>query len=169
MARRAVLVLPHHGYREEELDAPRQALEAAGVTCELASWSLAPAAGMHGGSALPDRLVGSVDPSRLEALVFVGGSGAALLFEDRAAHRLAREAARQGKVLGAICDAGSILASAGLLEGRAATAAPGREAHLRARGALWTGAPVTVTGRIVTARGPEQAQDFGAALVALLT
>ncbi len=51
---------------------------------------------MQGGSALPDRLVGSVDASKLDALVFVGGSGAALLFEDRAAHRMLVDARALG-------------------------------------------------------------------------
>lgn len=168
MPRRAVLIVAHHGYREEELDLPRRALEAAGVVCEVASSSLAPATGMQGGQVQPDRLYSAVEVDRLDALVFVGGTGAAEYFPDRTAHRLAREAAARGKVVGAICYAGSILAGAGLLEGRQATAWPTREAHLRSQGALWSGAPVTTAGKIVTGRGPEDAAAFGAALVAAL-
>jgi putative intracellular protease/amidase len=45
-----------------------------------------------------------------------------------------------------------------------ATAFPSQEADLRAHGARWTGASVTTAGRIVTANGPEAAEEFGAAL-----
>ena len=42
-----------------------------------------------------------------------------------------------------------------------ATAFPDREDDLRARGAIWTGEPVTVDGRIITGNGPEAASAFG--------
>ncbi|MCO5170144.1 MAG: DJ-1/PfpI family protein [Planctomycetes bacterium] len=166
---RAVLVVAHHGYREEELEAPRGALEAAGALVRVASSSLAPATGMSGGRAEPDLLYCAVRPDDVDALVFVGGVGAAEFFHDRAAHRLAREALQAGKVVGALCYASSILAEAGLLEGRPATGWPSREAHLRARGAAWTGAAVTVDGRVVTGRGPEDADAFARALVGAMT
>lgn len=166
---RAVLVIAHHGFREEELDAPRAALAAAGVAVRVASSSLAPATGMNGGQATPDLLYCAVRPEDVDALVFVGGTGAAEFFHDRTAHRLAREALRAGKVVGALCYASSVLAEAGLLEGRPATGWPSREGHLRARGAAWTGAAVTVDGRVVTGRGPDDAAAFGQALVAAMT
>lgn len=167
--KRALLVIAHEGFREEELDAPRRALEGAGARVVVASSSLAPARGMHGGEAAPDLLYCAARVDDLDALVFVGGVGAAEYVPDRTAHRLAREALQQGKVVGAICYAASILAEAGLLEGRPATGWPAREAHLRARGAVWTGEPVTVAGRVVTGRGPDDAEAFARALVAALS
>ena len=43
------------------------------------------------------------------------------------------------------------------------------EAHLRERGARPTGEAVTVSGPVVTGRGPEDAKAFAAALVARLS
>jgi len=164
--RRALLIVAHAGFREEELDLPRRALEAAGAEVAVASSATAPASGMGGGQAFPDLLYCAARPADYDAVVFVGGTGAAEFFPDRTAHGLAREALAQGKVVGAICFAGSILAEAGLLEGRRATAFPSRRPHLEARGAVWTGAPATTDGDLVTGRGPEDAQAFADALVA---
>ena len=100
---------------------------------------------MNGGSCQPDLLYSAVRVEDLDALVFVGGVGASEYFPDRTAHRLAQEAAQAEKLLGAICFASSTLANAGVLEGLEATCFPSREAHLRSKGALPTGAPVTTT------------------------
>ena len=72
------------------------------------------------------------------------------------------------RLLAAICIAPTTLAHAGLLDGVRATAFPDREDDLRAHGAVWTGAPVTVDGRIITGNGPEAAADFGEAIAEAL-
>jgi deglycase len=166
--RRVVLVVAHQGFRDEELAVPRTHLEAAGVEVSVASSSLAPSTGMRGGQAFPDLLYCAVRLEDLDGLVFVGGTGAVEFFNDLTALRLARHAVDQGKVLGAICYAGSILANAGVLEGRRGTAYPTREAHLRSQGVVWTGEPVTIDGRIVTARDPQASEAFADALRLLL-
>lgn len=166
--RRALFVIAHQGYREEELSEPRAALEAVGVKVEVASSSLGPASGMQGGTVQPDLLYCAARPADYAAVLFVGGYGAAEYFPDRTAHELAREALRLGRVVAAICYGASVLAEAGLLAGRKATGWPGREAHLRERGAVWTGATLEVDGALVTARGPEAAAELGRALVSAI-
>ena len=167
--KRAVLVVAHQGYREEELEEPRRLLSKAGVEVRLAASSLSPCQGMRGGSCMPDLLYSAVRVADLDALVFVGGEGATEYFDDHAAHRLAREVVDAEKLLGAICFAGSTLANAGVLEGLRATCYPTREHHLRERGVVTTGEAVTVSGTIVTARGPEDARAFAQVLVAALS
>jgi protease I len=162
--KRVVLVVPHQRYRDEELTEPRKVLEKAGAEVRVASSSLGLAGGMQGGNCSPDLLYSAVEVGDLDALVFVGGTGATEYFDDFTAHRLARAAVAQGKLLGAICFASSTLANAGVLEGLGATGFPSRELHLRSRGVDYTGEPVTVSGRIVTGRGPEDARAFGEAL-----
>jgi protease I len=162
------LVVAHHGYRDEELELPRQAFVAAGWPVVVASSSLAPARGMLGGQVEPDRLYSALALDALDGLVFVGGLGAAEYFPDHTAWRLCKDAVRAGKPLGAICYAPSILAEAGLLEGRKATSSPARQAHLAARGARWVDAPSVTDGPIVTGRGPEDAAAFASAFLALL-
>ncbi|MBC7347996.1 MAG: DJ-1/PfpI family protein [Clostridia bacterium] len=100
--------------------------------------------------------------------LFVGGEGAREYWDDLQAHRIAREALEQGKVLGAICLAPVTLANAGVLAGRKATVWPDEAARLKAAGAKYTGSGVEIDGRIVSASGPESAKDFGEAIARLL-
>jgi protease I len=166
LAGRSILfIIAHRGYRDDELEMPRRILEEAGARVVLASSALSSASGTLGGEAYPDILYSAARVRDFDGLVFVGGSGATEYFPDRTAHRLAQEAVAQGKVLGAICYAGSILAEAGVLTGLKATASPSRRDHLLARGATWTGEEVTRDGRVVTAQGPEAAPAFGRTLV----
>ncbi len=166
--RRVALVIPHQGYREEELDAPRAALLAEGAEVVVASSSLGAASGMAGARCDPDRLYSALDPDRLDGLVFVGGLGASEYFEDRTAHRLAQDALRAGAVVGAICAAVSTLAEAGLLAGLTVCGDPSRHLHLTAREARVVDEPVRTSSTIVTGRGPADAPAFAQALVAAL-
>ncbi|MEZ0227299.1 MAG: DJ-1/PfpI family protein, partial [Planctomycetota bacterium] len=149
--KRVVFVIAFRSFRDEELLEPRAALDSAGATTLVASSALGTAEGMLGARVEPDLLYTAVRVDDLDALVFVGGEGAAEYWEDRAAHKLAKEAQAKGKLLGAICFAPSTLANAGLLEGRKASCFATRKGHLVARGAIVTNEPVTTDGRLVTA------------------
>jgi protease I len=165
--KRAFFVIAHRGFRDEELLEPKSVLEAAGVRCAVASSALGPALGMLGARVQPDLLYTAI-PSDADALVFVGGEGASEYWDDRTAHRLAREALTGGRVVGAICFGPSTLANARLLEGRNATAYASRKGHLVAQGARWSNDAVVRDGSLVTANGPEAARAFGEALLAAL-
>ncbi len=111
-----------------------------------------------------DIAVVDADPAMYDAVVFVGGPGASVYFDDVDAQALAQRASQKGKVVGAICIAPSVLAHAGLLDGREATAFPSQRDDLIAHGARFTGAPVEIDLPFVTANGPEAARDFGSAI-----
>jgi protease I len=108
------------------------------------------------------------DISQYSGIVFIGGSGAEVYFNDVKAKNLARRFYENNKVVGAICIASSILANAGILEDKKATCFPSEEGNLQERGADYTGSPVEVDGNIVTANGPGAAKEFGERLLGRL-
>lgn len=159
-----VMVIAPTVFRDEEYAEPKAVLEARGAAITTASTAAGRCVGKLGMEATAEISVAEALGRAWDAVVFVGGGGAEVFFDDPAAHSLALEARDRGAVIGAICIAPSTLAHAGLLAERRATAFPSREADLRAHAAVWTGEAVTVDDHIVTANGPEAATAFGEAL-----
>lgn len=165
---KALLVIAPRVFRDEEYAEPKHVFEAAGVDVTTASVATGACTGRFGLEAIADVALRDVDAAAFDAVVFVGGAGARVYFDDETAHRIARDAFESGEVVGAICVAPSILGRADLLEGVRVTSFASQEADLIAHGATWTGRPVEVDGRIVTANGPESATMFGEELVRML-
>lgn len=163
------------GFRDEEYFIPREALTAAGHTVVTASNNNAGAGavGSHGGEAHIDANVADVKAAEFDAVVFAGGPGAIENLDTEESYRVIRETVAARKLLGAICIAPTILAKAGVLQGRKATvwSSPSDKdpiAILENNGAEYVDAPVVEDGAIITANGPKAAQAFGEALAAHL-
>jgi len=167
---RVLMIIACSQFRDEELAKPREVFEGEGFEVTVASDKTEGCKGMLGAEAKVDKLLVDMSAKDFDAVVFVGGSGAKVFFDDADAHRVAREADEAGKVLAAICIAPSILAKAGVLKGRKATVWKGDEYVdiLKDGGSVYEGEEVVVDGRIVTANGPDAAQSFGEKIAELL-
>jgi protease I len=166
--REVLMVIAPSWFRDEEYEEPKAVLEEHGARVTTASTQAGPAMGRYGCRAHVDVALCNADLSRYAALVFVGGEGAEVFFDDPDAQAAARKALDLGQTVGAICIAPSILARAGLLDGRRATSFPDRQTDLEEHGATWTGRTVEVDGAIVTANGPDAAHEFGETIAALI-
>jgi protease I len=98
----------------------------------------------------------------------VGGIGSSKYWHSTTVHRIVKDAFDAGKVVSAICLAPVTLANSGLLLKKRATAYPSAEGFLKWKGAIYTGRPVEVAGRIVTASGPEAAEEFARTVARLI-
>ncbi|MHB1135750.1 MAG: DJ-1/PfpI family protein [Coriobacteriia bacterium] len=163
-----LMVIAPEVFRDEEYAVPKDFLENRGARVTTASLRAGVCHGKLGMTAEATLGVADVEAADYDAVVFIGGGGTQVFFENPAAHALARAAAQRGLVLGAICIAPSILAHAGLLDGVHATAFPSQRDDLTAHGAIWSDGPVEVDGRVVTANGPDAADSFGLAISDLL-
>lgn len=159
-----LMVIAPEIFRDEEYAEPKSVLEARGASVTTASLTAGVCSGKLGMTVDATLALSEADPARYDAVIFVGGGGAQVFFDDPDAHALARGALENRRVLAAICIAPSILARAGLLDGIRATAFPSQRDDLIAHGAQWSEGPVEVDGSIITANGPEAARAFGLAI-----
>lgn len=165
---KVLLVIAPERFRDEELFETRAVLVRAGHTAVVASTRSGRCLGSRGGHVEAETTIDLERAGGYDAVVFVGGGGSKALWEHPDTLRLAREAAAEGKVLGAICLAPVILGNAGVLTGRRATVAGTEAATIEGKGAIYTGPGVTVDGKIVTANGPKSSASFGERLAELL-
>jgi protease I len=166
--KKVVIIIAHQNFRDEEFLEPKSALEEKGAKVTVASSSLDEARGMLGATVKPEKLIKDVNPADYDAVIFVGGTGATEYFEDSVAHKIAQDAASQGKLVCAICIAPAILANAGVLKDKKATCYNSESGTLERNGAKYTGSAVERDGKIITAEGPNAAKDFAKTILAAL-
>lgn len=162
------MIIAYQDFRDEEFTQPFTVLSGAGATITVASSKRGTAKGMLGKKVEVQQLLAELDAAKYDAVIFIGGPGAQTFFKDSAAHKLARDAVKQGKVVGAICIAPAILAYAGLVEGKQMTGFSSILPDLRKAGAKVTAEPVVRDGKLITADGPAAAAKFAAALLEAL-
>jgi len=165
-----LIVIAKEGYQDVELAGTRKGLDDAGFSITVASTEAGPCTGKFGGSINAEIALRDVVVSRFDRIAFIGGPGAAKLVQDFDALNVARVAAKADMIVGAICIAPTILAAAGVLRGKRATVHDTdgeQERFITKHGATYTGEPVTVDGKIVTANGPDAAEEFGRMLASL--
>jgi len=163
MAKALFIVAPNN-FKDEEYFTPKEVLEENSI--KVVTCSLKPEAVSINGKKVKADVLLDKATSDYDAIVFIGGAGASIYFDNTKAHNLAKEFYKKGKIVAAICIAPVTLANAGVLEGKRATVWNGDYvSKLEDKGATYTGEDVTVDGNIITANGPGAAEEFGNAIV----
>jgi protease I len=159
----ALFIIAPENFRDEELFHPLAVLEKAGIICTIASREAGKCKGRLGSEAEAQIGINQINAEDFDAIIFVGGGGSEIYFEDAAAHLLTQKAFASGKIVAAICAAPVILAKAGILRGKKATCFDDSAyiAALEASGANYINENVVVDGKIITADGPAAATAFG--------
>jgi len=166
--KKILMIVAPENFRDEELLDPKAVFDKNNFKVTIASKAVKLAKGKLGAKVKVDYDINNILVQDFDAVVFVGGPGAAVYFDDETAHSIAREAFESGKVTAAICIAPSILANAGILKSKKATCFPSEANNLKSKGVRCTGEDVTVDGKIVTANGPAAAKKFGEKIAELL-
>ena len=166
------MVVAPKDFRDEEFMIPKQVFESSGFEVTVASKGVKRAIGMFGATAEVDKDIVEVDAADYDVIVFVGGSGSSIYYEDKITLELAKFFYESSKISAAICIAPGILAKAGILNGKKATIWDSGDRNfikiLEENGAEYTGENVEQDGKIVTANGPQAAKEFAEKILEIM-
>ena len=162
-----VLVPLAQGCEELEAVTIIDLLRRAEVTVVVAGLEAGTVTASRGVMLLPETTLAEVLDRDFDMVVLPGGLGGAQRLEaDRRIAALLRRMAEQGRYVAAICAAPRVLAGAGLLNNREATAYPG---ILDGQESIKTSSAAVVRdGTFITSRGPGTAMDFALTLIEIL-
>lgn len=162
MSQKALVILAE-GFEEIEAIAPIDILRRAGIDVTVASLDAdGYVTGKVGMTVQVDRPFAEIAEETFDLLVLPGGPGHKSLRESKFVLESVRRHAREGKIVGAICAAPTVLHEAGILAGRRYTA------HYTVADELTeiqAGEAVVRDGNVLTSRGAGTAVAFGLALV----
>jgi protease I len=157
-------------YQEMELWVPYYRLREEGADVKVIGAGGAKSySSKHGYPVSVDVQADQVKAVEFDAVIVPGGYAPDMMRRHPAMVALVREATQQGKVVAAICHAGWMLVSAGILKGRKATSFFSIKDDLVAAGADWQDAEVVVDGNLITSRNPSDLPAFCRAIVGALS
>ena len=161
---KSVLVLFAEGSEELEAITIVNILRRAGVSVTLAGLDEGALRGSRGVVLIPDTTLHEALAHDYDMVVLPGGQpGTNNLKADPRVLKLLKQMSLQGKYVTAICAAPSVLAFAGLLDGKRATSFPGSLDPFPQ--VMQQGTAVAEDEKLITSRGPGTAIDFALTLV----
>ncbi len=161
---KSVLVLFADGSEELEAVTVINILRRGGVNVTLAGLHSGTLRGSRGTVLQPDTTLDEALEHNYDMVVLPGGQpGSNNLKSDTRVIKLVQRMSAQDLYVSAICAAPSVLAAAGLLDGKHATSFPGSlDAFPKV---LRQSQAVVEDGRLITSRGPGTAMDFALTLL----
>ncbi|MCC7105280.1 MAG: type 1 glutamine amidotransferase [Chloroflexi bacterium] len=156
-----VAILAEQLYEDLELWYPLYRLREAGADVFIVGTGTADEyRSKHGYPVKVDAEAATVDAAQFDAVVVPGGYAPDHMRRSPAMVRLVREANEQGKVVAAICHAGWMLASAGVVRGRTLTGFKSIKDDLVNAGATYVDREVVRDGNLITSRSPADLPAF---------
>ena len=162
-----VVVPLAEGFEEIEFSTIVDILRRAGIDVTAAGLKEGIINGAHGIRVTPDTLIDKVSVDDFDVIILPGGNpGFVNLGKSEKVLKLVREMYDRNKYVTAICGAPSVLAKAGVIQGKRATIFPGMEDTLT--GAQCSDERVVVDDKVITSQGPGTAMEFAIKLVEVL-
>jgi protease I len=160
-------VLVEDQYEDQELWYPVQRLREAGAAVTI----VGPEAGKtykskYGYPAKSDKAAIQVAIEDMDGLIIPGGYAPDRMRRHEAMVALVRQAFAQGKIVAAICHAGWMLCSAGVLEDKQATSFSAIKDDMVNAGADWVDREVVQDGNLITSRTPDDLPAFLRTIIA---
>lgn len=165
------LVIASQGYQPTEYGVPYEMLSSNGIKVITISDSLGTATAKDLTTTTVDVSLDQVDTTAYDGIFLIGGPGALEHLDTPRVHDIMQQMQALNKPYGAICISSRILAHAGVLKHKKATGWNDdnelQEIFKRSQ-VEYVQKPVVIDGKIVTATGPEAAQEFALGILQVL-
>jgi len=164
-----VVLLAENNYEDLELWVPYYRLKEEGAEVAIIGTGSSPTyTSKHGYPAHVNKEAKEIDMSQYDGVVIPGGYAPDLMRRYPEMVRIVREANQKGKVIAAICHAGWMLVSAGILKGKKATSFFAIKDDLINAGAHYVDQEVVRDGNLITSRKPDDLPAFCRELIEAL-
>jgi len=156
-----VLLLAENLYQDLEIWVPYYRLKEEGAEVTVVgSGSSRTFTGKYGYPIEVDKEAKEIDVSLYDGVVIPGGYAPDMMRRYPEMVRIVREAHQKGKVIAAICHAGWMLVSAGILKGKKVTGFSAIKDDLINAGATYIDEEVVRDGKLITSRKPDDLPAF---------
>ena len=166
--REKIAMLVEQDYQDLEVWYPVLRLREEGATVVVVGTGAAAYRGKNGYPITPDTAIDRVGARDFDAVVVPGGWAPDFLRRSPAVLALVREMDAAGKIVAAICHAGWVLASAGILRGRRVTFFSAIRDDVVNAGAEFVDAEVVRDKNLITSRTPSDLPAFCRTIIAAL-
>lgn len=160
-----IAILVEDLYQDLEVWYPYYRFKEAGAEVVIVGTGKPAYTGKYGYPIKADAAADAVTASQFDAILVPGGYAPDLLRRFPAVLRLVQDAHRQGKIIGAICHAGWVLCSAGILRGKTVTSFSAIKDDMVNAGATFVDREVVRDGTLITARKPDDLPAFTRTLI----
>lgn len=164
--KKVLMVVSPNGFNERQYEICRRLLESKGYTISVSSIEKGVARGKAGVTIPVDIALKDVKTYDYEAIIFIGGEGARILFDDESARKLAKDA--KYKAMAASDSAVVLLALSGALEEKKVTGPPELLGWILKGKAYYTGEPMRIDDKLITIKGPEITEQMVNALIKII-
>ncbi len=156
-----IVLLAENFYQELELWVPYYRLKEEGAEVTVVgTGSSRTYTSKHGYPVDVNKEAREIDMSAYDGVVIPGGYAPDLMRRYPEMVKIVREAHHQGKMVAAICHAGWVLVSAGILKGKRVTGIFAIKDDLVNAGATYVDAEVVRDGNLITSRKPDDLPAF---------
>lgn len=154
------LILLAEGFEDVQFFCPLYRLQEEGIAVTIASPTTQVLAGLHGYRVEPDMPIHELNPAEYDLLLIPGGAAPERLRQREEAVDVARTFMEDGRLVAVIGHAAQLLISAGAIDGRVLTCAPGIRDDVRAAGGVYREEAIAQDGNLISGRTSEDLPRF---------
>jgi protease I len=163
------LILVADGFEDLQLFCPLYRLYEEGILVTIAASATQIISGQHGYRIEPDMPIHELNPSEYDLLYIPGGYAPERLRLREEAVDVVRTFMEDDRLVAIIGHAAQVLISAGAIDGRALTCAPGIRDDVRAAGGVYREESAVMDGNLISGRLTEDLPRFCEQVIAALT